>query len=229
MLFDGDSVHEVLDPISAAAPKGTLVIDITTSGPEAARRLGAEARRHGLRYVDAPVAGSLAPAEAGTLAIFVGGSDADVAAARPLLELMGAPDRIRHMGEVGGGNALKVVINMCLGIAMAGIGDALRLGAELDLDREVLLDALEAGPLSFPVKQKRDMLAKGEFTPPSFSLDLICKDLQVALDAAGAAASALTLAAATLALGREASGAGLGDDDYAVMAGYRAEIIRAAS
>ena len=135
--------------------------------------------------MDAPVVGSLQPARDGTLGIVVGGSDEDVAAARPLMELWGAPDRIRHLGPVGSGNAMKAVINMGLGIAMAGVGEAMRLGAELSLPQDAVLDALEAGPFGFSVKQKGEMLANGDFTPPSFSLDLMAKDLRVALEGAG--------------------------------------------
>jgi 3-hydroxyisobutyrate dehydrogenase len=221
MLFDGDTVGAVLEPIAAGAPAETLVIDNTTTGPIEARRLGEKARQLGLRYVDAPVVGSLQPARDGTLGIVVGGSDEDVAAARPLLELWGAPDRIRHLGPVGSGNAMKAVINMGLGIAMAGVGEAMRLGAELSLPQDAVLDALEAGPFGFSVKQKRDMLAAGDFSPPTFSLDLMAKDLRVALEGAGDAAAELTTLRASLDLAEAASQAGHGDDDYAAMAGYR--------
>jgi 3-hydroxyisobutyrate dehydrogenase len=220
MLFGGDSSFEVLEAVSGAAPAGALVIDATTTGPDAARASAATAAEHGLRYVDAPVAGSLAPAQEGTLTVFVGGSDDDVEAARPLLELWGAPERIRHIGPVGAANALKSVVNMCLGVAMAGVGEALKLGNDLALDRAVLLDALEAGPFGWSVKQKRAMLDSGKFTPTTFSLDLMSKDLTVALDAA---AGELPLTAVSLALANAASTAGFGDDDYAAMAGYRAD------
>ena len=134
--------------------------------------------------MDAPVAGSLAPAEEGTLTIFVGGSDQDVKDAWPLLELWGAPDRIRHLGAVGTANGLKSVVNMCLGIAIAGVSEALALGDDLDIARQVLLDALETGPFGWTLKQKRKMIESGDFTPPSFTVDLLAKDLRVALEAA---------------------------------------------
>ena len=215
MLFDGESVDQALDEISGAAPAGTLIIDATTTGPVAARQLGAKADRLGLRYVDAPVAGSLAPATEGTLTIFVGGSDPDVRDALPLLQLWGAPDRIRHLGPVGTANGLKSVVNMCLGIAIAGVGEALSLGADLEIDRKVLLDALEAGPFGWTVKQKRQMLETGSFTPPAFTVDLLGKDLRVALQAA---ADELPLAAASLAAAEATSEAGLGGDDYSAIA-----------
>ncbi len=219
MLFGADSVHEVLGHVAAAAPAGTLVIDATTTGPGAARQLSDEATERGLRYVDAPVAGSLGPAAEGTLTILVGGSADDVAAARPLLELWGDPQRIRHLGGPGAGNALKAVVNMCLGIAVAGVGEALKLGADLHLDRNVVLEALEAGPFGWTIKQKRQMLDSGDFSPTTFSLDLISKDLQAALDNA---AGELPLVSAAQQLATRAIEDGRGDQDYATMAGYEA-------
>jgi 3-hydroxyisobutyrate dehydrogenase len=220
MLFGSDSVHEVLGQIAGAAPSGTLVIDATTTGPSAARGLGEQAAASGLRYVDAPVAGSLPPAKEGTLTIFVGGSDSDVAAARPLLELWGDPGKIRHLGPVGAGNALKAVVNMCLGVAMAGVGEALKLGSDLAIDQEVVLDALQAGPFGFSVGQKRAMLAGGDYSDTTFSLDLMAKDLTVAIDNSS---GELPLTSAALTLAKAASEAGHGNEDYAAMAGFQAE------
>jgi 3-hydroxyisobutyrate dehydrogenase len=220
MLFGGESVREVLEPIAAAAPKGTLIIDATTTGPDAAGRLAAQAHALGLRYVDAPVVGSLAPAKDGTLGVLVGGSADDVAEARPLIELWGDPERIRHLGNAGAGNALKATVNMCLGIAMAGVGEALKLAEDLSLDRETVLDTLEAGPFGWTIKQKRKMLTSGDYGQTTFSLELMAKDLQAALDSAD---GPLPLAAAALALTKDAVDAGRGDQDYATMAGHFAD------
>ena len=219
MLFGGDSVEEVLEPIASGAAAGTLVIDATTTGPAAAARLAARARALGLRYVDAPVVGSLPPAKEGTLGVLVGGTEADVAQARPIIELWGDPERIRHLGDAGSGNALKATVNMCLGMAMAGVGEALKLAADLSLDRETVLDTLEAGPFGWTIKQKRKMLSSGDYSQTTFSVELMAKDLQAAVDNA---ADPLPLAMDALALAREAVKAGLGDQDYSAMAGYRA-------
>ena len=215
MLFGGDSVEEVLEPIASAAPKHTLVIDATTTGPDAARRLATRAHELGLRYVDAPVVGSLPPAKDGTLGILVGGSDDDVTAARPLLELWGDAERINHLGPAGSGNALKAIVNMCLGIAMAGVGEALKLAEDLSLDRETVLNTLEAGPFGWSIKQKRKMLSSGDYSPTSFSLDLMAKDLKAAL---GDADDDLPVLSATLQRAKIAIEAGHGDEDYAALA-----------
>jgi 3-hydroxyisobutyrate dehydrogenase len=217
MLFGPDSIREVLDEIAGSAAEGTLVIDSTTIGRDAAREFGKLAHSKGLRYVDAPVVGTVTPAQQGTLGILVGGSDADVAAAKPLLEAWGDPEKIRHVGEVGAGNALKTVVNLTLGVAMGGVGEALRLGHDLGLDREVLLATLAQGPLGFSVGQKRDMLASGDYGPTAFSLDLMLKDLQIAVDVA---THDLPLTAATAKYAEDAVSAGHGKDDYTSLAGY---------
>jgi 3-hydroxyisobutyrate dehydrogenase len=169
-----------------------------------------------LRYVDAPVVGSLPPAKEGTLGVLVGGTTSDVADARPLIELWADPERVRHLGDVGAGNALKAIVNMCLGIAMAGVGEALALAADLSLDRETVLDTLEAGPFGWSIQQKRKMLSNGDYSPTAFSLDLMAKDLKAAL---GDADEALPVLSATLRRAADFIEAGHGDEDYAALAG----------
>jgi 3-hydroxyisobutyrate dehydrogenase-like beta-hydroxyacid dehydrogenase len=217
MLFDAASIRPVLQEIIGAARPGTLVIDSTTIGAAAAREFGRRAAQAGLRYVDAPVVGSLAPAADGTLGIVAGGSAEDFTAALPLLQLWGDPDRIRRIGDVGSGNALKSVINLTLGIAMGGIAEALRLAHDLALDRSLVLDVLEIGPLGFSAKQKRKMLESGEFGTATFTLDAMIKDLEIALTSAH---EELPVAGATKSIADEASAAGHGQDDYASFAGY---------
>ncbi len=220
MLFGPDSVRDVLQQVGEAATENTLVLDSTTIGRDAAREFGELAAGRGLRYVDAPVVGTVTPAQQGTLGVLVGGADDDVAEARPLLEAWGDPEKIRHVGPVGAGNALKTVVNLSLGVAMGGVAEALRLGKDLDIDREVLLATLGQGPLGFSVSQKRDMLAKGAYQPTAFSLDLMLKDLQIALDVAE---HDLPLTKGTAGYAERAIDAGHGDDDYAAFAGYVAD------
>lgn len=220
MLSAPEADRDVLGQVVPAAPAGTLVVDASTIGPATARELAALATSHGLRYVEAPVVGSVAPAEQGTLGVLAGGSEEDYAAALPLLELWGDPARVRRIGEVGAGNALKAVVNLTLGVAMAGVGEALRLGADLGLDRPTVIDALAQGPLGFSVGQKRVMLESGSYAPVAFSLELLRKDLELAL---AAARRELPLTAAAARVAGEAVGAGHGGDDYTALAGYLEE------
>jgi 3-hydroxyisobutyrate dehydrogenase len=217
MLFGPDSVREVLPSLSGA-PAGTLVIDSTTIGPEAAREFAATAAGLGLRYVDAPVAGSTGPAADGTLGVLVGGSPADYDDALPLLHLWGAPDRVRRVGDVGAGSALKLCVNQGLGVMAAGLGESLRLGSALGVDRTVLLDTLGATAYGWLLAQKRPMLDADDFSATTFSLDLMAKDLQLAVDAADAD---LSVTAASLELARGALAEHSGED-YAAMAAHAA-------
>jgi 3-hydroxyisobutyrate dehydrogenase-like beta-hydroxyacid dehydrogenase len=217
MLFDGASVSPVLQEVIGSARPGTLVIDCTTIGAAAAQEFGRSATQAGLRYVDAPVVGSIAPATDGTLGIVAGGSEEDIAAALPFLQLWGDPDRIRRVGDIGSGNALKSVINLTLGVAMGGIAEALRLAHDLALDRHVVLDVLEIGPLGFSAKQKRKMIESGEFDAATFTLDAMIKDLDLALNSAH---EELPVTGATKSIADEASAAGHGEDDYSSFAGY---------
>jgi 3-hydroxyisobutyrate dehydrogenase-like beta-hydroxyacid dehydrogenase len=220
MLFGPEASREVLfgpDGVATAAAPGTLVIDSTTIGPTAAREIGAELARRELRFVEAPVAGSTTPAAEGTLSVFAGGSDEDFAAAKPMLELWGDPQRVRHVGPLGAGNAAKIVVNQALGVVIAGLGEALHLVGDLGLDRALMLDLLAAGPYGWPLNQKRSMIESGDFSATTFSLELMAKDLGLAV---GEADVDLAVTAAALAYARAASADGHGGDDYAAVAGY---------
>lgn len=184
MLFGPDAVREVLPRVLAGglAP-GALVIDATTIGPDDAREFAAACSSAGARYVEAPVAGSLGPAAHGTLGVLVGASEKDFEDAEPLLHLWGSPERVRRVGDVGAGSATKLCLNLGLGFVVCGIGEALRLAQAQGLDRDVVLDLLAMGPLGATVGAKRDMLDAQDYRATQFSLDLLAKDLALAMQA----------------------------------------------
>ena len=209
MLFGPDAVRDVL----AQVPEESFVVECSTIGPAVARALGTRFAR----FVDAPVVGSVKPATDGTLGVLAGGTPEDYAAAEPLLHLWGDPAKVRHLGPVGAGSAMKLVVNLTLGVAMGGVGEALRLAGDLGIDRTAALDVVATGPLGMSVTTKRAMLDSGDFTPTGFSLDLMAKDLGLALDAAD---GDLALTRAALSAARDAVNAGHGEDDYAALAGH---------
>lgn len=217
MLADPASSEAVLADVARAARAGTLVIDATTVGPAAARALGATAQRAGLRFVDAPVLGTVGPAEAGTLGSFVGGAEADVATARPVVELWCDPDRVLPTGPLGTGNALKLVVNVTIGIVAAGAGEALRLAGDLGVDRDRALAALAGSPVGWFMAQKGATVAADQHDDVAFSLDLLVKDLALATEAGE---RSLPLAQDALAAARAASADGRGSQDYAALASW---------
>lgn len=221
MLFGPGSVREVLPSVLDAAPPGVLVIDSTTIGPEAAREFGALCHARGARYVDAPVAGSIGPATEGTLGVLAGAAVDDWADAEPLLQLWGAPPRVRLVGPVGAGSALKLVVNQGIGVLAAGLGEAMKLGMELGLDRALLLDVLGGAAYGWTLNQKRPMLEAQDYTGTQFSVDLLAKDLDLAVHAANDAGLAITRAALDAA--RRTIESGHGGEDYAAIIGHLAD------
>jgi 3-hydroxyisobutyrate dehydrogenase len=218
MLFGPESVREVLPQV---VREGLLIIDSTTIGPEAAHEFARTAKAAGARYIDAPVAGSVQPATDGTLGVLAGADEADWADAEKLLHLWGDPAKVRRVGPIGSGSALKLVVNQGLGVLAAGLGEALRIGTELGLDRELVLDVLSGGPYAFTIGQKRAMVESGDFSATSFSIDLMAKDLDLAVRTARDAKLDVTRAALDAA--RRSIDAGHSGEDYAAIVGHLAD------
>ena len=139
--------HQVIDAyrggagrpgLLAAAPGGILFVDCSTIAVDEARAAHALAEAAGLRSVDAPVSGGVVGAENATLTFMVGGARADVDAARPLLEVMGA--RVVHCGGPGLGQAAKVCNNMILAASQIVVAEAFVLGERLGLSHRALFD-----------------------------------------------------------------------------------------
>jgi 3-hydroxyisobutyrate dehydrogenase-like beta-hydroxyacid dehydrogenase len=150
-----------------AGLRGTLV-QMSTVSPEATARLA------GLtdRLVDAPVLGSIAEAEAGTVTIFAGGDLTDV---RPVLETLGT---VSSVGAVGAGTAAKLVANATLFGVLAALGETVALGRALGLEDARVFDVLAATPLAAQAERRRAVLA-GEPSPPRFPVRLARKDAEL--------------------------------------------------
>ena len=219
MLFGPDAVRQVLPQVVEHAP-GALVLDCSTIGPEAAHEFARTCAEGGLRYVDAPGAGSVKPATEGTLGVFLGGAADDVAQVRPLVELWGDPGRTVHVGGAGSANALKLCVNQSLGMMATGLGESLRLGRDLGLDRELLLAVLAKGAYGWYLDQKLPMVSSGDYSGTTFSIELMTKDLELAVKAAD---SDLLLTRAALDQARRAIAAGHSGEDYAAITGHLAD------
>ncbi len=222
MLYGPPSVREVLPDVVAGAPAGALLVNCTTVAPSDAHEFARTAS--GLRYVDSPVAGSIPPAVEGTLGVLGGAAPEDWDAALPLLHAFGSAEKVRRVGAVGAGSAMKLCNNLALGFTIAGVGEALRLGRDLGLDRAALLEVLAGTPLGGMVVYKRAMLDSEDYSAPTFSLDLLAKDLDLAVHAAE---SDLPVTAAVLGAAQAALDAGHAGEDFAALAGFLADEGRA--
>jgi 3-hydroxyisobutyrate dehydrogenase len=160
-------------------------VDMSTSVPAIADRVRALAEPLGVRVIDAPVSGMISGAKAGTLQIFVGGADEDYQAARPVLEAMGDPDRIRHVGQHGAGYTVKLMLNLLWSAHLCATAEVLSIGVAAGVDLAVLRDSLLASPAAshFLATDVLSVLNDGDYDE-GFELALACKDLGLAVDLA---------------------------------------------
>jgi 3-hydroxyisobutyrate dehydrogenase/2-hydroxy-3-oxopropionate reductase len=188
------------------------IIQMSTVGPSATARLARSLPQDG-ELLDAPVLGSLAEAEGGTLRIFVGGEPSLYERWTSLLSVLGSPV---YLGPLGAGTAAKLVANSTLFGTLSVLGEALALADALDLPRETAFDVLAATPLAAQAERRRESLESGAY-PPRFTLSLARKDADLILDAAAASGVELRLLAAARAWLAEAEAAGRGDSDYSAV------------
>jgi 3-hydroxyisobutyrate dehydrogenase len=214
-VSDAQALRDVSEGPSglvAGAEASTTVIQMSTVGPAPVLRL-ASALPAGAGVVDAPVLGSVAEVEAGTLQILAGGSDELLERWTPLLSTLGS---IVRVGPVGAGSAAKLVANLTVFGAVAAVGEAFALARALGLPSEVAFDVLAVTPLAAQADRRRPSIESGEY-PPRFSLSLARKDAAMILDAAAAAGADLRLARAVGSWLAEAEEAGWGDRDHSAV------------
>jgi len=172
----------------AAAKPGTLFVDCSTIDVADAKTAAKLATDAGHRAIDAPVSGGVAGAAAGTLTFMVGGAADDVAAALPLLDVMGT--KVVHCGGSGVGQAAKICNNMVLGITMIGVSEAFVLGEKLGLTNQAFFDVASTAsgqcwsltsycPVPGPVATSP---ANNDYQP-GFTTALMDKDLRLAANA----------------------------------------------
>jgi 3-hydroxyisobutyrate dehydrogenase-like beta-hydroxyacid dehydrogenase len=195
--------------------EGSMLVDMSTVGPDAVRSIGERLPR-GVELMDAPVLGSIPQATEGTLKVFAGGPPEAYRRMRPVFEALGTP---LHVGPLGSGAAMKLVVNSTLGPVMAAIGEAMALSDSLGLDQGMVLDVLSGSAIGVSVKSKRARIESGTYEP-NFKLDLALKDSSLITEAAHDRGVALRVATAVRDLLAMASEAGLGGLDYSALVAH---------
>ena len=158
---------------------GALVIDMSSSEPVRSRELAETLAGRGLHYLDAPVSGGVKRAENGTLAILVGGEQAQMDAARPLLETMG--QSILFIGPAGSGHAAKALNNLVSACGLMITVEALHVAKRFGIAEDVMTDVLNAssGRSNTSENKVKQFMLSGTFGS-GFSLKLMDKDLSIA-------------------------------------------------
>lgn len=218
LLNDAASEAVYRDPngILAGKLKGKLVVDMSTVRPETMQTIGASVGQRGAAFVESPVGGSTGPAKEGKLFALVGGEQADVTRARPVLEQLCR--RIEHVGTLGAGSAVKLAINLPLLVYWQALGESLTICKSLNLPPDRLIDILsDTAGTPTAMKGRGAVIAKvlaGEpHGPTAFGLSAAKKDLATAVQYARTLHAELPVASSALACFEEAEAAGLGDVD----------------
>jgi 2-hydroxy-3-oxopropionate reductase len=186
MLPDGPDVEHVLtaaDGVLSTIRPGAVIVDMSTIAPATARRLAAAAAICAGSMLDAPVSGGEIGAIAGTLSIMVGGEAAALDRVRPVLEAMGNPERIIHIGESGAGQICKACNQLVIGGTLAAVGEAFALSRKAGVDPSKVRHALLGGFAASRVLEVHgERLLQKNFTP-GFPARLYRKDLKIVMDA----------------------------------------------
>jgi len=163
--------------------KGSIWVDCSTVNPSFSVRMAKESNDKGIHFLDAPVAGSIIPAEKGELIFLVGGDEAILDQCRPIIKCMAS--KILHLGSHGMGTSMKMVINTMLAFGMVGFSESMSLGRSLEIDPNILMDVLLSSAVCPPfLSYKKEIITKGEYDKTQFPLKWMQKDLVLATKSA---------------------------------------------
>lgn len=182
MVSDDAALKEIyLSPdgvLAGTIPAHLLAIDMSTVSPDTTKELAALCGAKGIGYLDAPVSGSVKPAEDAQLIIMAGGREEDFETAKPVFECLGKAAHL--MGENGTGNYAKLAINTFLGITLQGLSEAVVFARKNGIAAESLLPLINNGPIgSIITKMKSANILENNFKP-AFALHLLNKDIGLA-------------------------------------------------
>jgi len=221
MVPDSPDVERVLDGpdgVFRGLQPGTIVIDMSSIAPGVARRLAEKAASLGAAMLDAPVSGGDIGAINGTLSIMVGGDAAAFAAARPLFEVMGNPEKVIHIGGPGAGQLCKLCNQMVIGGTLAVAAEALALAKKSGVDAAKVREALLGGFAQSRVLEVHGERAlKGTFKP-GFKTHLFAKDMRNVVSTLAEHDCAAPVTAVVQQLLHATMAAGRGEDDNSIMA-----------
>ena len=221
MVPDTPDVEAVLtgrDGVLEGIQPGAVVIDMSSISPVATRRLAAAVRAKGASMLDAPVSGGEIGAINATLSIMIGGDAAALARVRPVLECMGNPERIVHVGgEPGSGQVCKICNQIAIGGALAGVSEAFAVARKAGVDAAKVREALLGGFAASRVLEVHgERMLKSNYDP-GFRARLYQKDLRLAGEVAAASGVAIPATAVVTQLLNALIASGGADLDYSAL------------
>ena len=222
MVPDSPDVEQVLDGPSGvfgAMQRGTIVIDMSSIAPATARRLAKRAADLGGTMLDAPVSGGDIGAINGTLSIMVGGDPHAFAQVRPMLDVMGNPEKVVHIGdEPGAGQLCKLCNQMVIGGTLVAVAEALALARKAGVDAARVRDALLGGFAQSRVLEVHGDRALKNTYKPGFKTHLYAKDMRNVIATLAEHNTPAPVTAVVQQLLHATMAAGHGEDDNSIMA-----------
>ena len=207
------------DGLVAGLQPGTVVCEMSTVQPSTVRDLAREVAARGATLLDCPVSGSVPLVERGELTVMAGGDEAALGRVRPVLDILAT--RVFHLGDVGAGATMKLVVNAMVHALNVSLSEAFVLALKAGLDRERVYDVLEASAVGAPfVHYKRTAFVDPAGAPVAFSLDLVAKDLRLISGLASDVGARMDQSDTNHRLVVEAVTAGLGERDMSALAQY---------
>lgn len=210
-----DSVTRGPQGVLAGLRPGAILIEMSTVSPAVIHRLAAEVAARGGALLDAPVSGSPATLEAGQLSFMVGGDPAVLERARPFLLAIGPT--ITHVGPAGFAKSMKIAVNQGLAVQMLAFAEAVLLAEKAGIDRERAVEVLLKSVVASPMVKYRGPFVLGMPAEAWFDVDMMQKDLRLALDMARASGVTMPSVALVHELLTAARALGLARYDFAVV------------
>lgn len=209
------SVARGTDGILSGLSAGKIYIDMSTVSPAASRELAAEAAASGAQMLDAPVSGSVATLEEGKLSIMAAGDPQAFAAARPVLEAIGP--KVTYVGANGLAVAMKIATNLSLAVQMLAFSEGVLLAEKSGIARETAVEVLLNSVIASPMVKYRGPFVLDMPEQAWFDVDMMQKDLRLALEMGRKLDVPLPTTAITHELLTAARGMGLAEKDFAVV------------
>lgn len=225
MLPNSPQVKDLLlgeNGIAKEARPGTLFVDMTSGAPGDSREIYAELKKMDLHFIDAPVSGGEPMAVAGTLAIMVGGDEADFERAKPLFAAMG--NSATWVGPIGSGNTCKLTNQVIVAANIAALAEGLMLAEKAGANPQKVFEAIKGGLAGSNVMNAKAPMMLADNYKPGFRIDLHIKDLKNALDTGTLVDAPLPLAQEMLKIMERLSANGSGSCDHSAIAKYYEEL-----
>ena len=198
--------------------EGTLVIDMSSIAPNASKEIGKALEEKGIRMLDAPVSGGEPKAIDGTLAIMVGGEEADFEEAKPLFDILGGSATL--VGPLGSGNTCKLTNQVIVAVNIAALAEGLMLAKQAGTDPQKVYQAIRGGLAGSTVMDAKSLMMLNDNFKPGFRIDLHIKDLNNVLETGRLTTSPTPLAASVMQMFLSLSAHGDGNLDHSALWKY---------